>query len=362
MPTASEISDAAARWLIELEGRTQPEIWDRFQVWMDADPRHRAAFIRLRVAWNRTDVLKSLRPANGMVDADLLGEAGLTAMDSPPSSVRPLRADPSDRLASELFSPRRRLLAAAAALAAAGLLAWLGIQRAGWSTHQTGVGSREQITLADGTKVDLNTNTLLNVRMTAERRDVALARGEALFHVHPDPARPFYVSAGGTLVRAVGTAFSVRIHDPASTDVLVEEGKVAVGATTTTTDTNFDNPLLLESASKVSAGQMARVRGNSVSIESLPARDVTRRLSWTSGHLVFQGETLASAVEEFNRYHQRQIVIADPALRDKQVGGNFATWDEASFLAALQKSFGIRVDDETGSDIRLFARGPGQRR
>lgn len=51
MSRASDISDAAAAWLVRLEGQTTPEIWDAFQEWMDQNPRHRAEFIRLREAW-----------------------------------------------------------------------------------------------------------------------------------------------------------------------------------------------------------------------------------------------------------------------------------------------------------------------
>ena len=60
MSKASDISDAAAAWLVQLEGQTTPEIWDSFQEWMDQDPRHRAVFIRLRVAWKHVDLLKNM--------------------------------------------------------------------------------------------------------------------------------------------------------------------------------------------------------------------------------------------------------------------------------------------------------------
>ena len=72
MSRASDISDAAAQWLVRLEGQTTPEIWDAFQEWMDQDPRHRAAFIRLREAWKQVDLLKNVRPMDGTIDADLL--------------------------------------------------------------------------------------------------------------------------------------------------------------------------------------------------------------------------------------------------------------------------------------------------
>ena len=64
----SFVSDNAAGWLVRLEGKTTVETWDNFQIWMDADPRHRAAFIRLKVAWNHVDSLRHMRPLDGMID------------------------------------------------------------------------------------------------------------------------------------------------------------------------------------------------------------------------------------------------------------------------------------------------------
>jgi transmembrane sensor len=106
----------------------------------------------------------------------------------------------------------------------------------------------------------------------------------------------------------------------------------------------------------VSAGEAATVRRNSVSIRTVLPKEMSRKLAWTAGHLAFQGETLDDAVQEFNRYNQRQITIADPSIVKLQVGGSFRTTDLDSFIAALQHSFGIRVQVENNNrDIRLFA-------
>lgn len=356
MSRANDISDTAAGWLIRLEAQTSPEMWDAFETWLDEDPRHRAAFIRLRVAWNRVDRLKSMRPADGAVDSDLLARTRIRPAAVLVRGPEPLEGRPRKRLEDIVMPDRRRVLATAAAIAAAGVIAWFGAYHFGWKSYETGVGGREKIELSDGSTVDLNTNTELNVRMSGTRRDIMLARGEALFHVAHDTTRPFYVLAGSTVVRAVGTAFSVRIRDSEHVDVLVAEGRVAVGAPGT--EANFENPSLLASAPKVSAGEAAAVRRNSVLVRSVPTRDVTRKLAWTAGHLAFQGETLDDAVQEFNRYNQRQITIADPAILKVQVGGIFLTTDPDSFIAALQRSFGIRVQlgDDSG-DIRLFGGG-----
>ena len=356
MSRASDISDAAAQWLIRTEGQTSPETWDALQTWMDEDPRHRAEFIRLRVSWNRVDRLKNMRPVDGTINSDLLARTNISPAALLARGLQPLRGTPRKRLEDLLIPERRTVLATAGAIAVAGVIAWFGAYHLGWKSYETGVGGREKIELTDGSTVDLNTNTALDARISGSRRDIMLTRGEALFHVAHDSTRPFYVVAGGTVVRAVGTAFSVRIHDADHVEVLVAEGRVAVGAPGT--DANFEKPSLLASAPKVSAGEAATVRRNSVSVRSVLPKDVSRKLAWTAGHLAFQGETLDDAVREFNRYNQRQITIADRSIVQVQVGGIFLTTDPDSFIAALQHSFGIRAQVENiKGDIRLFAGG-----
>jgi transmembrane sensor len=161
MSRASDITDAAAQWLVRLEGQTTPEIWDAFQEWMDQDPRHRAVFIRLREAWKHVDLLKNMRPMDGTIDADLLATTKIN-----PSTIeaRGLRPSPGTqrRRPEELAMPeRRRVFAIAAAIAAAGIVAWFSSYHLGWKQYETGVGGREKRELADGSTVDLNTNTEL---------------------------------------------------------------------------------------------------------------------------------------------------------------------------------------------------------
>ena len=72
--TAAAISKTASNWLLRVEASTSAELWEGLQKWLDDDPRHRAAFIRLRCAWHMTDKLKFLRPSDGRVDKDLLSK------------------------------------------------------------------------------------------------------------------------------------------------------------------------------------------------------------------------------------------------------------------------------------------------
>ena len=357
MSRANEISDAAAAWLVRIEGHTSTGIWDELQAWLDRDPRHRAAFIRVRLAWNRVDRLKSLRPMDGTIDSDLLARTkiqpeALSSGDRQPLDTCGARPDP-------LAMPgRRRAVVTAAAVAAAAVFAWLALQNGShpgtWKTYGTDIGGREKIELTDGSTVDLNTNTELNVRISGSRRDILLARGEALFHVAHDPARPFYVTAGATLVRAVGTAFSMRIRDGGHVEVIVAEGRVAISAPGM--QANLENPSSLARAPHVSAGEAAVAGQSSVSVTAVPPTQLNRKLAWTAGHLAFYGETLADAIGEFNRYNHHQITIADPVIAKVRVGGNFLATDPESFAAALQRSFGFRVEaGDNKGEIRLYA-------
>jgi transmembrane sensor len=341
MTRANDISDTAAEWLIRLDAQTSPEIWDEFQTWIDTDARHRAAFVRLRMAWTRVDQLKMLRPADGTIDSNLLARSHVSGDALASRGLQPLEGRLRKRPQDLVIPDRRRWLAAAAAVATVGFVAWLSSYPGNWNAYKTNIGGRERLALTDGTTVDLNTDTELSTRLSSTRREIRLTRGEALFRVAHDSKRPFYVTAGTTVVRAVGTAFSVRIRDADHVDVLVAEGRVAVGSAGALP--SLDNPATLASAPKVSAGEAASVKHSSVSVRKLAQPDVTRKLAWTAGHLAFQGETLEEAVQEFNRYNQRQLAIDDPAILQVRVGGIFLTTDPTSFVAALRRSFGIRA-------------------
>src|SRR5690349_1730117 len=72
---ADEIEQEAAEWVARIDLRGTPEEWSALEAWLNASPRNRAAFLRLSVAWRRTDELKRLAPLGSVVDPDLLDPA-----------------------------------------------------------------------------------------------------------------------------------------------------------------------------------------------------------------------------------------------------------------------------------------------
>jgi transmembrane sensor len=339
MTAANDIPGDAAAWLVRLEGQTTPQMWDEFQAWLETDKRHEAAFIRLRTAWTHCDRFKLLRPADGRVDRNLLVQFPTEASDpSDPESEGVAAEAAHDRI------DRRRWLmfvgATAAATAGVGMLGWLSAEHRRWTYFETEVGGNKRAVLADRSLVLLNTDSRLRVRLGNARRDSELIRGEAFFTVADEKSRPFYVKAGQTLVCAMGTAFSVRLHDDHSVEVLVATGRVAMG--TTEPGSGSGSPVLTDSAPQAGTDESVAASPGSLIIRQQPPGYVARKLAWTMGNISFDGETLTEAVSEFNRYNRRHLVIADPAIARMKVGGSFEANDPESFAATLEKHFGVR--------------------
>jgi len=312
---AEEIEQHASRWLAARDAR-KPSVEEdtAFHYWLDADIRHRVAFLRLEAAWKRGDKLRAVRPLDRGVDADLLR------------------------------GHRSRLpLAMAASVVLALLIAggWFAHEKLGWRQFETRVGEFSRIVLDDGSVIDLNTDSQVRVRLAAAKRDIRLLRGEGRFQVAHDLARPFVVKAADTDVRAVGTAFSVRLRESAQIDVLVSEGTVAIATTR------------VAHAPPLNAGDAAVLLPDRMSVSRVEPTSLERRFAWTTGKLQFRGDSLGEAVAEFNRYNRRHLRLADPALAQLRVGGTFSATDPESFAAALSSAFGLRADAADPGSIVL---------
>ena len=328
---ANEIESDAAQWLIRLEGDSSRDTRASFDAWLAADPRHQAAFVRLKETWTRVDVLKRLRPLDGTIDEQVLERFGApaTVADTPKAKSR--RKTPLLALAASLF------------LIAAGSVVWFAVRQWGWESYHTEFGGFQRVVLSDGSTAMLNTATRIRARMSSGRRQIILEKGEALFTVAHDVQRPFDVSAGDTMVRAVGTAFSVRLRDAKQVDLLVAQGRVAIDPPDNAPAEKLAGHGALPDMSTLAAGQTVSIKAHRpMRVEEIPADEVTRRLAWTQGRIWFDRVTLAEAVTELNRYNRRQLVIDDPSIAGLRIGGAFDNTDLDSFVAALD-TFGIHA-------------------
>lgn len=335
MAPGEDIEARAADWLAILDQPDSPAAMHAaFEAWCRADPRHLAAYLRLLEVWNRLDALKASAPAF----TGVMGAAP-TLADWPASAP--------DRLA-----PHRRLfvaLALAATLLAIAVgLAWWQWSRPfglaiGGQHYLTALGGFEQITLTDGSVIELNTNSELRVRLRSSRREITLLRGEATFEVAPDEARPFIVTAGNTAVRAVGTVFNVEEGDT-RVEVLVTKGVVAVGRPQEVV-AHRGAPAMVD------AGEMAIAASSIIEVESVDQQEITRRLAWHQGMLEFDGQSLADVALQFNRYNERKLVIVDPAVGQVRIGGYFRATDVAAFVRVLQERFRIVAVQQGGRTL-----------
>ncbi len=197
--------------------------------------------------------------------------------------------------------------------------------------------------MPDGSTVHLNSNSEIKVRFDAERRDVDLIRGQALFQVAKDARRPFWVHAGEAAVRAVGTEFDV-YRQPRRTLISVVEGRVAIWRLPQIPARQLGG--MIESVggpvAQLDAGQQAHITHEST-VVSERAADVRKTVAWLQRQVIFDHDPLGNAVEEFNRYAEVQIRIDDPALRAVQISGIFSAYDAESFIRFLERQPEMRL-------------------
>lgn len=332
----------AAEWLIELKTTDDVRaLWPAFQVWLQEAPENRSIYRELEEISRHAG--KALR-SSGQLRSEGIGQRP----DKPTAAVgtRCLR--------------RRCTLFAGLAVPALIMALLLSVLTSGlaldftWRRYESRYGEFVTVTLADGSRIHLNTWTRLRVRETALARSVILERGEALFSVAAAPWRPFTVSVGGIVVRAIGTEFSVRRQSEGVVDALVSRGSVKVVTPGTKGTSHADG----SDERVVTAGQAIHIMPSRLAITNIGTSDIRRQLAWTAGMIDIDG-TLAEAVETFNRYNRRKLVIVDPSIAAKHIQGLFKATDPGPFAEELQHALGIpyRVTGSASTNSEVILLG-----
>ncbi len=305
----------AASWFATLnQKRVAAADVTAFSQWR-RNPENAEAYARIESMWEAAGTLKG--------DADI---AALT------EGAR-ARADVSRRARSRLSKAFLPIGAVATALAlAVGVTFWMARDE----SYETGLGERRMVVLADGSRVTLDTDSRIRVSLTGHRRAVELAAGQAFFEVKGDRTRPFVVSAGGTDVTAVGTRFDVR-RSGGGAQVTLVEGKVDVR------DRSSPSPRW-----SLTPGQQIVTTERRPEVRAVDAGSET---SWTTGRLIFAGDTVQAAVSEVNRYSRVKVVLQAPGISDIAVSGAFNTGDVEGFVSALTQLYPVVAERTPAGEI-----------
>jgi transmembrane sensor len=328
------ISEQAARWVARADsGSLQENEQRELEAWLSADPRHRGAYARAWAYWINLDRLAAL---NGPAIAN----------------ITPYRHGRRTGLS------RRGLLAAGiAAVTSGGGLSWYLLYRrspapALAQQHSSGIGEVKRVVLEEGSVLLLNTASVVSVQFAEHQRTIRLITGEVLFEVAHDSARPFVVVTDDGAVRAVGTAFVVRVKSNQA-DVTVTEGVVEVANSPAEFAGGTVRSSSAANVARVSAIQRAIITGvGTPEVQAIAPADVDRQFAWREGMVYFGGESLQTAVSEINRYNRRQIIVDDLTLSTKPIVGVFRVTDLDGFAAAAAAALKARVATE-GQVIRL---------
>lgn len=380
--SSSPAGRAAAEWVLRHDRGLAAGEQDEFSQWLAADPAHRAAWAEHRWGWDELDRLAGLQTSvRAVPDPDLLkpGKARRLIPALPPSL--PLLLSLSFAAAATLafaaffwsrpaapFPP-----ATVAAVAPATPLALI-----------------ERRELPEGSVIELNRGAIVEARFSPGERRVKLLRGEAHFNVAPDATRPFVVDAGGVAVRAVGTAFNVRL-DSAAVEILVTEGQVAVGAdkggqrpeaghrltdegrpTTKTVPPAAavqSPPAIFSHQSSgirhpasgvvVSAGERTVVSFAPAApppqVQPVTPAEVEARLAWQPRLLDFTNAPLPEILAEFNRRNPVRLGLGDPELAALRLSATFRSDNVEGFVRLMISDFGMRAVRRAEGEIVLVS-------
>jgi len=322
------VETQAAHWLVQHDRGLTPSQQDEFLQWVSADPAHRESFNRHRAMWADFNLLAQWRPEHS--------------------------SEPNPDL---LARPRKRKLRffAVPLLAAAAVAILLTRTATGPARPESSVAfeasSYRQESLPDGSRVEMNRGAHVVTQFSRGERRVLLIQGEAQFFVAKNTARPFVVRAGGMDVRAIGTAFNVKLTG-ANLEVLVTEGKVQLAQSSASSAA----PRNAISAADITPTVVAELTAGHRAI--MPFADgavpppitmastdeINRLLEWQPRLLDFNSTPLLAVVAEFNRRNVAQIILADDVLEALPIVASIRSDNVEGFVRLLEATAGVRAE------------------
>lgn len=302
-----QIAQCAVEWLVELQAADHDEAThEAFQRWLAAHPDH-------KLAWQHIETVNTR--FNGLTSP--LGSAVAKAVLTPRRSLK-----------------RRQIIKTLVVILFAGSTGWWVDEKIPWlawtADERTHIGQRRNITLADGSRVVLNTDTAINIRFTANERRLQLVRGEILVTTNQDSAsiaRPFIVETAQSELRPLGTRFTIH-QQTMSNRLSVFEGAVEIRLRQ---DINYRHI--------VQAGEQVDFSNQGIH-EIHPADDTST--AWSNGMIIASSMRLADFLAELDR-HRPGKLNWDPAVADLRVSGTYPLTDPEDILDALQTTLPVKI-------------------
>lgn len=333
-----EIDARAAAWLALRDEGFSPKQQAEFEAWRRADLRHEQAIVRLDRAWRS------------------LGRLGTLDREQRETLARQFLQEDPNKVVRGRFAVQLAFSAVAVAVLVLAVVTF-------WPKPEPVVPTaapvvrREiseegyrRLALEDGSVVEMNAHSELRIAYVPAERRVELVRGEASFAVAKNKARPFLVTAGAVTVRAVGTAFNVRLA-PSAVEVLVTEGRVKI-------EPKHPAKVPVVEAPLVGAGEKIVIASQPEKIEKPVVTRVTqdsiqRELGWQTDWIRFDATPLAQAVAAFNLRNPVRLELADPRLGELKVDGGFRAENVDAFVHLLELNGGVVADRSVAGRIVL---------
>lgn len=310
-PSESMIGQAA-HWLALLHDDDVSSA-DRqaFNAWRHADPRHALAVAR---------------------------------MQSVMGSFEQLPVEPARQALGKIYPPAKRKISHRPVQA----IALLGVLVFGWFSVDQGpvwladeradTGEKREILLTDGSELQLNSDSALDVEFDERQRVIKLYRGEMWVQVAKDPQRPFVVKTREGTITALGTRFVVRKEQDGSVQVSVLESAIAANAERSTDV-------------RVNAGQRATLRDGVVQMPTAIGNDDPA--AWTRGMLKADDRPLVEVLQALESWRHGVLQFDKEALRGIRVSGVFRLDNTDAALATLADNLPIKVEHFTPLFVRV---------
>lgn len=311
------ITDAAAHWCMRMHA-SDCTVEERraFEQWLDAHPLHTVEYQAMLEIWEISEQVVPVNP----LPAQHENVAKLRTGTAPKASGRNWRS----------YAAAAAVIALA--LPIAGYIGW----NQGWlpnayDTYEAD-GSTRLVTMADGSRVELNLGTRLTFANYKDRRSVVLDKGEAFFEVSHDAQHPFVVKAGQGSVKVTGTKFNVWMYQD-QVRVMLLEGSVQVVSDTSQPGSGY----------RLEPGMQASYKSGDFQPQISETYANDNSLAWRNGKLVINNLPLAQALPLINRYLPQPILLADNATGAIRIGGSYNTQEMASLVASLPKVLPVTV-------------------